>query len=669
MSQDFLTSRQYRTLIALCDTFAPSVAAQADPHGFWARRASDLGIPDEIVAITRDLTDGVTQRQTRQLLELLSGSLTAGLLTGRFRAFAELPFDQREKVLRGWADSPVGLLRQSFQGLKRLICALFYSKPDSDGRNPNWPAIGYPGPPGANTAARRGTAPALRKTIPLLTIAHDTTLECDAVVVGSGAGGAVVAAELARAGRDVIVLEKGGYYNETDFDGDEYSGYQRLYENRGVLATRDLGVVVLAGSALGGGTTINWTAAFRTPPPVLEEWEREHHCVGFSGPEFQASLDAACARLGVNTDESEPNAESLALMRGCEALGYHCAPFPRNVKGCGSPPACGWCGYGCALGAKQSALKTYLQDAAEFGARFVVNAQAGKVLIENNNAAGVEAAVGGHRLTVRAKAVVIAAGAIHSPAVLRRSGLDNPNIGLNLHLHPTSAVYGDYPDPIETWRGVMMARYSDQFGDLDGRHYGFKIENVPAHPGLLGLGLRWRSGRQHKQALARAAHRAIFIILTRDRDAGRVSVDKTGRPILHYRLSKYDGAHLMRGLHEAFRLHQVAGAMEIGGPHAGPEPFTVREAGGGLDAYLSHLQRVGLRPNSYMLFSAHQMGTCRMGGLRSRSVVAPRGESWDVRNLFVADASTFPTPSGVNPMITIMAVAHRVAQTVKGKLG
>jgi choline dehydrogenase-like flavoprotein len=214
----------------------------------------------------------------------------------------------------------------------------------------------------------------------------------------------------------------------------------------------------------------------------------------------------------------------------------------------------------------------------------------------------------------------------------------------------------------------MQARYSDEFCDLDGRYYGFKIEQVPAHSALIGIGSAWRSGRQYKQQVARSAHNAFFIVITRDQGAGRVEVDRDGLPILHYSLAPQDGTKVMRGVREAFRLHAAAGASEIAGPHNQPEPFA---AGGSadLESYVDGLDRLGLRSNAFMLFSAHQMGTCRMGGLRSRAVVDPHGQSWDVPGLFVADASTFPTPSGVNPMITAMALAHWVAQTVKAKLG
>jgi choline dehydrogenase-like flavoprotein len=651
----FLSDEQFRTLTAICDTLIPEVKRDPDPYGFWGRAASDLEAPRHFATRVRGLPGGEPE-QFRRLLDALSHPHTSALLTGQWRAFADLPPETRERLLQRWAVSPRGDLRQLFQAFKRLTGALFYSITDEARRNPNWPVFGYhlpPAPVGGIEGERR---------IQPLGITQDTTLDCDVVVVGSGAGGGVAAGELARAGKDVIVLDKGGYYAEPDFDGAEYSSVQKMYES---TATADNGIVVLAGSGLGGGTTVNWAASFRTPPHVLEEWEREYLCPGLTGPEFQASLDAVSERLLVNLNESEPGPESLALERGCTALGYHCGVVPRNVRGCGSPPRCGWCGYGCPYGAKLGTVKTYLQDAAECGARFVVNAECEKVLIEDGRAVGVVARVGEHSLRVRARVVVIAAGTLHSPAILLRSGLANPNIGLNLRLHPTVCVYGQYAEPIEPWTGVPISRYSDQFENLDGRHYGVKLEHPPAHPGFLGLALPWRSGVQHKDLMSHARHLALFIVITRDRGAGRVTLDQDGRSRLTYRLSRDDARHLGRGLAESFRIHAAAGATEIGGPHSGIEPYRV---GSDLEAYLRRMQALSCAPNQLVLLAAHQMGTCRMGGLRSQSVLDPQGQSWDVRNLFVADASTFPTPSGVNPMLTVMAVAHQTAQQIKARV-
>jgi len=656
----YLTPAQFRTLTALCDTLVPSIEAEHDPHGFWKRKASDLDIPLTIAEITFTLQDDLNQAQLRLLLNTLNAPLLRAFLTGHFAHFADLPLAAREAVLRRWSTAPIGLLRKSFQGLKRLTHALFYSKPDADGCNPNWPAVGYPGPQWQIDPRPKPIRPA--------SIEADVTLECDAVVVGSGAGGGVVAGELAQAGQRVIVLEKGRYFDESDFPAREYDAYQNLYENRGVLATQDLGVIVFAGSTLGGGTTVNWAASFRTPDYVLDEWERDHGLRGLAGA-LQPSFDAVCARLHVDTDESCLNPQSQMLLEGCRRMNLHAAPIPRNVDGCGDTRLCGYCGFGCPLGAKRSTLKTYLQDAFDAGAQIVVRCAVQRVLIENGCAVGVAGTVQGeqgqtHRIVVRSKVVVVAAGAIHSPALLLRSGVDNPNVGRHLRLHPASATFGRYPQPIESWFGTMMAVYSDEFYNLDGQGYGFKIETPPAHVGLWGLGLPWSSGRQHKELMTTIRHQAGFLVLTRDRDSGRVVIDPRGRPILHYRLSPRDARHFMRGLVETFRLHAAAGAEEISGPLLGMTPYRTRRDDG-LDDTLKSMARMSLAPNRCMLFSAHQMGTCRMGGDRRASVTDANCESHDVKGLFVPDASSFPTASGVNPMITIMAIAHKSAQYLK----
>jgi choline dehydrogenase-like flavoprotein len=463
----------------------------------------------------------------------------------------------------------------------------------------------------------------------------------------------------------VIILEKGGYQTEADYTQREYEAFRSMYENAGILTSEDLGLVVLAGSTLGGGTTINWAASFRTPDHVLQEWERDHHLTGFTGPNFQAALDAVCQREHVDTDESQFNPQNRALFEGSQKLGYHADLIPRNVKGCAE---CGWCCFGCQHAAKQSTLKTWLQDAADSGAQIIVNCRAEKVLIENGKAVGVTASSGEHRVTVRARIVVVAAGALHSPALLLRSGIDNPNIGLNLRLHPTTSIRGQLPGPAEPWRGVMMAAYSDEVNNLDGNHYGVKIETPPAHPGLIGFGTPWLGARAYKEIMLKMAQQAIFIILCRDRGSGHITVDQTGRPRIYYKLDRVDADHIQQGIETSLRIMVAAGAQEIGTVHSGLPYFKVNDSVADFETYLKQVRRAGTAVNKLGLFSAHQMGTCRMGGERAKSVLTHTGESWEVLNLYVADASTFPTSSGVNPMITIQAIAYQIAQNIKGCL-
>jgi choline dehydrogenase-like flavoprotein len=272
-----------------------------------------------------------------------------------------------------------------------------------------------------------------------------------------------------------------------------------------------------------------------------------------------------------------------------------------------------------------------------------------------------------HNITVQAKAVVVSAGTLHTPAVLMRSGLTNANIGENLYLHPTTVTTGLFDERIEPWRGAPLTRVVRDFKDLDGSGYGIWLENAPAHPGINGLASPWINARQHRRTVQDLPHTANIIILTRDRDGGRVSVDRHGQPVVHYRMSDYDAKHLMFGIKEALKIHVAAGAKEVYAPH-NDRPAYRPATDGSLDAFLERVGSRGLRPNDFALFSAHQMSTARIGGDPARGVLDPTGQTWEVKNLFVADGAALPNAPGVNPMISIMGVSHYIAQHVKAAL-
>ncbi len=642
----------------ICDTLAPALAIDApDPHGFYARPASALNVPSRIAEI---LQEAAPERldQIRLVLEALTQPLANLLLSGQGRSILEMDLNERTALLRAWADSPLDLQRRVFSTFKRLTLLLFYADADGAGENPNWAAIGYPRP---------APPPSAPKPLQPLRLAKDTMLETDVVIVGSGAGGGVLAAELSAAGLDVIVLEKGGYYAEPEFDGYEVRSQARMFEKGGFMVSEDLGVMILAGSTLGGGTTVNWAAALRTPDHVLAEWARDYG-VDFTDGSFVRALDAVSARIHVTEDESAPNPRNAVLVRGAEALGYTVKVIPRNVKGCAD---CGACGFGCAHGAKQGTLKTYLQDACQHGARFAVGVHVDRVLIEEGIACGVEGTARTEdgrlaRLTVRARAVAVCAGALHTPALLLRSGLTNAHIGRSLHLHPSTGAFGFYAEPINGWSGVMMSHYVPQFNNLDGQGYGVTLESAPGHSGLAAAALPWQDGLQHKQAMARCAHMANILIIARDRDGGAVRLKRDGSPAIFYRLSSYDRAHLLRGVIEALRIHHAAGAQELAAPHHRVPAY--RRGEGSFEAWLQAVAGAGLPNNAFILGSAHQMSSCRMGANPARGAIAPDGETFEVCNLFVADGSALPTACGVNPMLTIMSVAYLVAQHIKARL-
>src|SRR5271167_2537481 len=476
-----LTAVQQRALEAICDTFAPADEGWPSAAEMGVARAIAEALPDPAVTGRPE--------QLLQLLNIWNSRLHSLFAIRRTATFSALPADERVRVLLSWADSALAQRRGAFQALRKAIGYLYVMLPGANGAaSPVWKKFGYPGPLGTQ---RPAAARALRVTVP----DRDLELTADVCVVGSGAGGGTAAAVLAAAGKDVIVLEAGGYYDDADFDGAELKGFYNLYADRGFASTADRSVGLLAGECVGGGTVVNYCTSFRTPDDIRAEWAAAG-VPWFTSEEYTRSLDAVCERLHVNLEHNRVSAREEVLGRGLRALGWHVDAMPRNVLGCDQGKVCGYCGYGCALGAKQSATKTWLADAQQHGARFVVETRALRVRIEGGAATGVEAhSKSGHRVNIHSKAVVSACGSIHTPALLLRSGLSNKHIGQHLHLHPVSNLCGVFEEEIRPWEGTMQAIYSDQHRFLNG-NFGVKYETTALQPVIAVAVLPWRDPEQ-----------------------------------------------------------------------------------------------------------------------------------------------------------------------------
>jgi long-chain-alcohol oxidase len=647
-----LSPRQRAALTSICDTFFPAQGAVPS--------ASELGVVDALIGAVAANAREAERRQLAQLLRLWDTPLLTAVGGGGLRRFSDLNQAERERVLLSWCDSRLPQRRAAFQALRKGALLFAHMMPKPDGSpNPLWDTIGFPGPLG-----KKADAPP--KPLTPLEITADTDLSCDVVVVGSGAGGGTAAGVLAAAGLDVVVLEMGGYYDDADFDGSELTALTELYLGA-PQASHDQSVGLLAGACLGGGTVVNYSTSFRTPDEVREEWAG-HGVPAFTGEEYTRSLDAVVERLGVNLDHNKPSRRDEILRAGCDALGWHIDAMPRNVRGCDQGTECGYCGLGCRLGAKQSVTKTWLADAAGAGARLVVNTHAERVIVEAGAARGVEACtVNGHRVTVRSRAVVAACGALHTPALLRRSGLENTNIGKHLKLHPVAVVMATYDDEVRPWEGVMQALYSDQHRDLD-NGYGLKYETGPAQPHLPLAFIPWRGGRAHRELMEAYPFTSVVGALLRDCDGGEVRVGRDGQPVVRYRLSDYDLGHVRTGLDGAAQIHEAAGAKRI---FLGHSRFVAYEPGvdGNRARFMADCDAAGYGPGQLLLGSFHIMGSARMGGSPASSACDPTGQTWDVRDLMVCDGSTFPTASGVNPMVSIEAIAHMNARGLAERLG
>ncbi len=620
-----LNGRRRATLGAVVVAFAPP-DARIERVAEYAARA----------------IDGLTPRRRGELCRLLD-LLWLPMKLGR---------KPREAILNALATSPAEALRAGFAALKRLSLFLAYAESEPGSENPTWARIGYPGP--------RHDANAVVTPLPLATARAGERVRADVVVIGSGAGGGVVASAFARAGKRVVVLEAGAAFDPRSFTQREMMT-SALYLDGGLTSSKDLGVVILAGATVGGGTTINWCTSLRLPQRITDEWAVRSG-VDRLGAELAPHYAALEERLNLQPATNH-NANNQVILDGARRLGLHADAMPRNASSdCGD--GCGYCGFGCAYGKKRSTAWTMLPDVAANGGTIYANASALRIEMNGRRAESVVvrqtvAPADVRTFEVEAGLVVVCAGALRTPGILARSGIRHPLLGKRLFLHPVAAARVEFDHPIEPWIGPMQSAYSDAFNYRSG-NYGAKIEVAPTHPGLAALALPWEGRAQHARAMESARNVATIFALTRDRDPGSIDVDDEG--YIRYRVSAYDGENLLSGLVGLFDIAFAAGAVRAMTLHA--KPIRVERAQWSpsyRESLFESLRKIGLAPNRQILFSAHQMGTAAMGADPQQSVIDPAGRVWGYENLLVADASVFPQSSGVNPMLTIMAMASRVA--------
>jgi choline dehydrogenase-like flavoprotein len=634
-------------------------------------------------ALTRSI-DASQVRQLRWSLRAFDSRLVCLLLTGRPTRFTDRQTTARERFLLDWGRSRLPQRRSVFTTWRKLLGSLALAALDADGANPLLTAMGYTRDDPPVTADPTPVRPF--ELPPAGPDPHEPVeLEADAVVVGSGAGGGVIAAALAAAGRSVVVLDAGPYVTEATMPRDEYTAFDTMYLAHGLSATWDASITAIAGSVVGGGTTVNWMTTLPAWPAVRERWAEDHGIADVVGPTWEADVAALTAELGVTEATSIPPKDA-AILRGAEALGWRAQRIPRNSPGCDD---CGSCPFGCVRGAKRSGLRVHLASAFRDGARIVPDATVRRVLLEGGRAVGIEGIVGREawrrigieggpvaprprRLVVRAPRVVVAAGALRTPVVLARSRLDHPAIGANLRVHPVPYVVGRFEEPVEMWRGIMQAATVTEFVDAGPDRTGYVIESAPGHPGLGGVAIPWASGAQFLERAAVLPRLAPFIAIVRDGGAGTVRPTRRGGVRVDYRLDIEGRATIHHALERMVRLARAAGAEWISVPSLPEwrlEPDVLADDGA-FERRLADVRRLDLGPNRIGLFSAHQMGTARAGADPRRHACDPGGRVRAsvrgdlVQGLYVGDGSLFPTGIGVNPMLTVMALARGVARSI-----
>ena len=459
----------------------------------------------------------------------------------------------------------------------------------------------------------------------------------------------------------------GQYKNEQDFNQLEVQGYQEMYYGGGLAASESGSISVLAGSTLGGGTVVNYMNCIPTPERILASGAL-HGVEGLDDYEAykRDHIDVVMERINANTRRPSRTGRTQRLMQGLDEMGHEHRPIVRNVTLDDNPEMCGYCPMGCQQGCKRSAMKTWLQDASDAGARAMVGCHADRILVEDGRARGVECTVTNAdgstcALTVEASDVVVACGSIESPALLLRSGIGGPAVGKNLRLHPAYVVMGVYDEPVEGWKGQIQSLVSDAYEDLEDG-CGFLIEATGMFPGLISAIFPWGDGAAHKELMTSFKWQAPFITVARDHGSGEVVLDDLGRPVVRWGLDdEVDRRLASQANVELCRLHKAAGATEIFTAHAREQRW---RPGDDFEAFVSGVAEASYEPNDIACFTAHQMGSCRMGSDPASSVADGRGELHDTKGVWIGDGSAFPTAPGVNPMVTIMALAHRTAEAL-----
>ena len=509
-------------------------------------------------------------------------------------------------------------------------------------------------------------------------ITNDVVCNADVCIIGSGAAGAILGTKLAEGGKSVVLLEKGGYYDGEAMNQREADMIPLLWKNAGANFTSNLRIAVAQGCCLGGSTVINDAVCFRIPNIVINQWNDIG--VTISKDQWDKANDEVSKRIHVTeVTEEELNTNAMKLKQACEKYKIDGKDIKhwKNNRNCGqsftdpnlhSCVKCGFCHLGCHYDTKQSMLVTYIHDALnneKLNYKVYCNCQVEKITHDDNGiATGIDGIFVGnkgdekHRIRVNAKVIIISAGAIASSHLLHKSNIGGRNVGKKVALHPAPFVLGHFQEDIYSNRGIPMSYTCHEFGVTNHiKNGGFLIESIFLPIFQMAIAIP-TFGIDHKRMMKEYNRYTMAGILTRDEPSGTVTISYNGNPKLDYNLSIQTVDDMARGMAIAAKMWFDIGATRVISSHIDmPEIKTKADIPKIKDAVRNN-------PGGLLIGSAHPQGGNKMGDNQEECVVDSDCKVFGFNNLYVCDASVFPTAVGVNPQLTVMALATITADKI-----
>lgn len=631
-----------------------------------------------LVQNTVNLCSMPTIRQFCLLTTILGLRVLSPALTKSTKLVTEMTSDEKQQLLLLWRDLPLEIKNKVFSVMVKLSVSTFQKVAPQE----HLEAMGHPVFDTRETISEDYVRDDFRFTMKAPPVQNNTELylpDVDVVIVGLGLGAGVAAHTLARAGKKCLVLEKGLYYVPEDLHFNELEGFAKLYENGGAISSTNGQVVVLAGATFGGGSTVNWSACLKTPFKVRKEWYDEHKLDWVATEQYDNEMDYVLKQMGALAEHITHSHSNQVMLDGCAKLGYKVKAVPQN-NGTHKNHSCGMCYLGCKWGIKQGSLANWLRDAAEHGTEFMDGVLVERIVRNKKGLAiGLECVDTrtGNNFTIRGpKKFVLAGGSLQTPVLLHKSGFRNKHIGRHLKLHPITSLLAYYGADARTdaHYNSIMTTVCLEAEDIDGKAHGAKIETLLRSPMFETSFLPWDSSDKMRQDLLKYQGLSSYIILTRDTLEGTVTFDakKPETLLLDYTINKFDRDVIQKAILVTMDVCYVEGAKEIIHPYYKCGTFKcdkpkherdIKDAD--YQAYRKHVENTKLPMYGLNYGSAHQMATCRMSGKGPRDGACDtKGRLYECDNVYVADASTMPTASGANPMVTTMAFARHVAEGI-----